>query len=165
LDFSEAVRYDPYWDLKERLVFDQLEDELAAGVNRLAHLWHCSAAQITGMDDGEEFFEFHRRKAHKTYNVIGKLMLPWYRQWSKSEGRTLAQLWKRFKDQMKDPAYAAHIRKEQVELDRLAAGHRDKAENRKLRSEDIRKLEREREAVGRRRKEKGRHARNRKTAR
>jgi hypothetical protein len=122
LDFSRASRYDVYWDLLERLTFSQLEDELAADVNKMAHLWHCSAAQVTGLDDDEKLFEFHREKAQSVYTKTGKMLLPWYKIWKAEEGRSLAEMWRQFKEREKDPEYAAFLQKERDRLRQVVQG-------------------------------------------
>lgn len=118
LDYSE--RRDWRWKLKERLVLDSIETELAADINQLAHHWHCAAAQITGWDETESVFEYHQKQARRAYNVIGKSKLPWYK-WEHVEDKPLAQLWKEFKQREKDPKYAAYLKKLRDDL-RESAG-------------------------------------------
>jgi len=91
--------------LKEVVVFACLEDRLAARANELVHNWHCAAARASVWDESGEEFEFHRREADKTFKTIGKLLLPWYKIWTETEGKTLAQLWKEFKEEEKDPEF------------------------------------------------------------
>lgn len=97
-------RYDRRCLLKERLVFDALEDKLVAGVNQLAHIWHCSAAKADVWDEKKEDFEFHRKEANRTFRAIGKSLLPWYSLWQKDE-LTLENLYKDFQAMQKDPEY------------------------------------------------------------
>lgn len=109
MDFSRARRYDNNWHLKELWVFDLLEDQLAARLNEMTHLWHCAAAQLTEWDEKEVKFEYHRKEANRSFRDVGKLLLPWYKRWQRSEEKSLAQLWREFKAQEKDPVYAARL--------------------------------------------------------
>lgn len=117
LDFTDTAGPRSLW--RETLVLDQLEIELVIEMNKLAHLWHSSAAQITGWDEHEELFEFHQRHMREAHNVIGKAALPWYKTWK--AGKTLADQWREFLDAEKDPAFAAKLKKLRQEV-------RDKAE-------------------------------------
>lgn len=90
-------------------------------LNSLAHAWHCSAAQLVEWDEREERFEFHRKEARKTFNAVGKSLLPWYKRWETGSEKPLAQLWKEFKEREKDPVYKA-------KLDVIRAGLRQKSD-------------------------------------
>ena len=104
------------WLLKENLVLNALEDELAAEVNKLAHAWHCAAAQLTEWDDKEERFEFHRREASKVFKAIGRALLPWYKRWGAADELDLAQAYRKFREEEKNPAYQRWRRKELEKL-------------------------------------------------
>ena len=78
-----------------------------ARMNELTHSWHCSAAQVTGFDEDETLFNFHKDKAKRAYNLIGKNRLPWYK-WSNNA--ELKDLWKSFNEASKDPQRAAHYK-------------------------------------------------------
>lgn len=85
----------------------------------MTHLWHCSAAQLTEWDEKDTKFEYHRKEANRSFRDVGKLLLPWYKRWQRSEEKSLAQLWREFKEQEKDPVYAARLadaRKSLVDL-------------------------------------------------
>lgn len=91
------------------MVLDSLEDELVKELNQLAHRWHCSAAQVTGWDEREELFEYHKKHAKRAYNIIGRSRLPWYKVWEVVEERPLEDVWREFKENGKDPAYAKYL--------------------------------------------------------
>lgn len=105
LNFSSARRYDYKWLIKEELVLDTVEDQLATELNKLAYMWHCSAAQLTEWDEKEEKFEFHRAEAGRTFRLIGKAWLPWYKRWGREEGHTLAEMWKKMKAEEQQPGF------------------------------------------------------------
>lgn len=98
-----------------------IEEQFVCRLNSLAHAWHCSAAQLVEWDDREERFEFHRKEARKTFNAVGKSLLPWYKRWETGSEKPLAQLWKEFKEREKDPVYKA-------KLDVIRAGLRQKSD-------------------------------------
>jgi hypothetical protein len=60
-------------------------------------------------DEHEERFEFHRKEARKTFNAVGKSLLPWYKRWETGSEKPLAQLWKEFKEREKDPVYKTKL--------------------------------------------------------
>jgi len=128
LDFACSHRYDHRWALKELWVFDTLEDQLAARLNEMTHLWHCSAAQLTEWDEKETKFEYHRKEANRSFRDVGKLLLPWYKRWQRSEEKSLAQLWREFKEQEKDPVYAARLAEARQSLVALQKGSKDQAD-------------------------------------
>lgn len=86
-----------------------IEEQLVCRLNSLAHTWHCSAAQLVEWDEREERFEFHRKEARKTFTTVGKILLPWYKRWETGSDKSLAQLWKEFKEREKDPVYKAKL--------------------------------------------------------
>lgn len=116
LDFSRADRRDAYWAIKRDWVLGDIEDQFVCRLNALAHDWHCAAAQLVEWDEREERFEFHRREVRKTFNAVGKSLLPWYKQWETGSEKPLAQLWKEFKEREKDPVYKAKLDKIRAEL-------------------------------------------------
>jgi len=97
------------------MLFNLLEDELAAKMDAMTHLWHCSAAQLTGWDENETVYYDHGKLAINAYNMVGKALLPWY-QWSVKKELSLAEQWKRFKEDEKDPEYAAKLAKFREQL-------------------------------------------------
>ena len=82
---------------------DQLEDQLARDINRLAHAWHCGASRSNLWDEKGEDFEFHRKEADKAYKAIGRLTLPWYNDWAPE--KSLKEMWLDFKEVEKDPEF------------------------------------------------------------
>lgn len=115
LDYPANDRRDWKWLLKEDLALTELEDERITEMNRLSHMWHCAAAQVTGWDEKEELFNHHKRQAQHAYNVIGRATLPWYKSW-RTEEISLGELWRQFKEQEKDPAYAAELAGDRARL-------------------------------------------------
>ena len=113
LDYSQPV--DWRFKLKENLIFDIIEDELIVETNKLVHNWHCSAAQVTGWDEHEQLFDYHSKKARLSYNKIGRMVLPWHKGWQ-AEEKSLAQLWKEFKAEEKDPLYVQRLTKIRTKL-------------------------------------------------
>jgi len=101
--------------MKERLVMEGLEDTIAVEVNKLAHAWHCAAAQVTGWDEKETLFNDNSKEVRRAYNLIGKSLLPWYKQWA-AEEKSLAQMWREMREAEKNPEYAAFLRKEKEKL-------------------------------------------------
>jgi len=85
------------------MVLGALERELAAEMNKLVLQWHCNAAQLDFGDDTR--FEFHMLKAEDTFNEIGKHYLPWYSQWSNTEAQRLAQMYRAFLEEEKEPGF------------------------------------------------------------
>lgn len=121
LDFAQSRRYDRSWSLKEDMVMEQLEDQLALDINRLTHAWHCGASRSNMWDEKGEDFEFHRKEADKAYKAIGRLSLPWYNDWAPE--RTLKELWDDFKLAEKDPKLQAWRQAKKAEM----RAKRDKA--------------------------------------
>lgn len=99
------------------MILDTLEDETVARMNELTHTWHCSAAQITEFDEDETLFNFHKDKAKRAYNLIGKNRLPWYK-WS--DDVALRDLWKSFNEASKNPERAAYYSKLREKLRTLS---------------------------------------------
>jgi hypothetical protein len=119
LDFARSHRYDRQWLLKESLVLEGLERELAARMNTLVLHWHYSAAQLTDWGD-DKLFEYHMLKAEETFNEVGKHYLPWYSQWAESEGTRLLELWNRFKEEEKHPNFQKWRAKTKQEMSQEA---------------------------------------------
>jgi hypothetical protein len=107
------------WLLKEKVILDSIENKIATNINQLNHLWHCSAAQITGWDENEELFEYHKKQVQKAYNVIGRASLPWYKQWTHAEDKPLEQVWKEFRERGQEPKYAAYLNIERQRLRKI----------------------------------------------
>lgn len=133
------------------LVLDAIEDETAVEINKLAHLWHCSAAQLTEWDEKEEKFEFHRIEASKAFKDIGRTLLPWYKRWDESD-RRLEDLWKTFKDQEKDPEFQKWRSKEVAKLNKMADDFTSRAKAIETVFERKAKAEREKQEAERRRR-------------
>ena len=104
LDYARFHRYDRTWELRELLVFDIIEDTIAASLNIMAHDWHCAAAGSNPWDEEGKDFEYHRKEADKTFRTVGKLRLPWYKDWEYEDDR-LVRLWQAFKNEEKDPQF------------------------------------------------------------
>jgi hypothetical protein len=143
LDFREPHRFDWRWDMKERLVMEGLEDSIAVEVNKLAHAWHCAAAQVTGWDEKETLFNDHSKQVRRAYNLIGKSLLPWYKQWSIEE-KSLAQMWRDLKEEEKDPEYAKVL---QIERDKLFAKVKEAQDDMKNYAEGMRLMKEREEAL------------------
>lgn len=116
---------------------DALEDSIAVDLNKLAHNWHCSAAQVTGWDEKETLFNDHSRKVKQAYNLIGKSLLPWYKQWA-AEEKSLADLWRQFKEEEKDPEYAKVLK---AEREKLYSKVKDAETSTQRQNESMRKIE------------------------
>ena len=110
MDYSRYRRYDSYWELKEALVFRAVEDDLVCQLTTMTHLWHSCSGAPSGFEDDSSRVEFHRKEANKTFRDVGRLRLPWYSRWSQDEGKELVDLWKAFKEEEKDPEYAAYLK-------------------------------------------------------
>lgn len=103
LDFS--AEGGPYQRLKEELIFDHIEDQLASEVMGMAHSWHASAASSDPWDTEGKTFDFHRKECNKIYRGVGKLKLPWYKRWTLDDVDTLVKLIKDFFAQERDPEF------------------------------------------------------------
>jgi hypothetical protein len=121
--------------LREELIFRAVEDDLVCKMNEMAHMWHSCAGAPSGWEDDTQRVEFHRKEASKAFRDVGRLRLPWYKQWSQDEGRELVDAWKAFKEREKDPEYAAYIRKLRAEVNEKV----DKARIEMQALEEIRK--------------------------
>jgi hypothetical protein len=146
LDYPAAEQRDWRWRRKEEMVLDAIEDDLITEMNRLSHHWHCSAAQVTGWDEKEELFNYHKRQASYAYNVIGRATLPWYKKWRTDEV-SIAELWKKFKESEKDPKYAAHLdglrkklKEKNEEYERSVRFSEELVENVKKRNKELQEL-------------------------
>ena len=153
LDFREPRRFDWRWQLKETLVLDTLEDQLVHDMNTLVFQWHCAAAQVTGWDDKEQLFDYHSGQARHSYNVMGKTLLPWYKQWWTAE-TNLATLWTAFKNEEKDPVYAAYLKSIRDGMAKEVQEREDRARSAELRAAAAIEERKQREAEIRKRKEK-----------
>lgn len=119
LNFAEFRRYDGRWLLKEQIVFDALEDQLVVKMQEMVHHWNAGAARSNVWDESGDDFEFHRKEADKAYKAVGRLTLPWYNSWAPE--KSLAEMWKEFKDEEKDPAFQARRKKIKSQLNELTA--------------------------------------------
>lgn len=102
-------------------MLNDIEEQFVYQLNSLAHAWHCSAAQLVDWDEKEDRFEFHRKEARKTFDAVGKSLLPWYNRWKTGSEKSLTQLWKEFKERETDPVYKA-------KLDKIREGLRQKSD-------------------------------------
>jgi hypothetical protein len=135
--------------LREEIVFRAVEDEAVCRMNEMAHLWH-SCAGAPGFEEDGSRVEYHRKEAAKVFRDIGRLRLPWYKQWARDEGKELADAWKAFKEMEKDPEYAKKLRRMRTEVNEKAEEARREAQALSEISESIRK--RQAEASRRRRR-------------
>ena len=155
IDFRHFHRYDDLWRLKEDIVFQALESDLAAGLNKLVLQWHCNAAQLTEWDDKAEQFEFHKGKAEATYNDLGKHYMPWLPRWNQTEGQKLLQLYKAFRAEEQKPEFqpwhdAIQARMRVIARDmRLSTEQSDLArKKREVRDREQREIQRKRAQRG-----------------
>lgn len=119
LDFTQYHRDDAYWELREGLALDDIEMEFTSRISELTLLWHSCAGQPTGWEDDDKRVDWHAREANKTWKDIGRCLLPWYDLFSKRD-LSIQQMWQIFKEQEKDPEYAAYLSKERKRLRELA---------------------------------------------
>jgi len=116
LDFTPYHRDDPYWSLREELVLSDLENEFRARVDELTMMWHSCAGQPSGWEEDNKRVDWHQKEARKTWNDVGRCLLPWYDQFDQLEERPLEEIYAEFKAREKDPAYAEYLRKERQRL-------------------------------------------------
>lgn len=119
LDFSQYSQGDAYWELREELVLEDIHMAFDAKVSELSLLWHSCAGQPTGWEEDEERANYHFKEADKTWKDVGRCLLPWYDLFKKRE-LSAQQLWEVFKEQEKDPAYAAYLKSERQRLRTMA---------------------------------------------
>jgi hypothetical protein len=124
LNFAE--RDGPYYRLKEDLVFDTLEDRLAAEVMEVAHAWHAAAAASDPWDTEGKTFEFHRKECNKIYRDVGKLKLPWYKRWTLDDADALVTLIRQFFAQEREPGFKEWREKTKKEMrDKIQAAEQE----------------------------------------
>jgi len=111
------------------VVFDLIEDELAADVMKLMHDWHAGAAASDPWDAEGATVEFHRQESAKIYRGIGKIKLPWYKRWTLDDADALVRLIKQFYAQEREPGFKEWREKTKKEMrDRIDEHkHRRKA--------------------------------------
>ena len=107
-------------------MLDQLEADRLARVKEAEHRWYCSAAQVTGWDPHEAQYELYAKRVAKTHAQLSNILLPW-QSTAVGGANTMAELWRRMKEEEKDPAYGAYLRKERQRLRDLAAEAADQA--------------------------------------
>lgn len=100
----------------------------------------------------EAAFDAERDLARSAYRKSGELRLPWL-QWAPN--RTVADMWRDREERRKNPAYMAHMRELQKELDdganKIAKAVQDELELRRLAQEQReREAEEARKPIGRR---------------
>jgi len=114
LNFAEQGG--PYRRLKEDLVFDCLEDQMAAEVMEVAHAFHVAAAASDPWDTEGKTFEHHRKESNKIYRGIGKLKLPWYKRWTLDDADALVKLIQQFYAQEREPGFKEWREKTKKEM-------------------------------------------------
>lgn len=139
LDFTQYQRDDTYWELCEGLTLDDIELEFASKLSELSMFWHSCAGQPTGLENDDKRVDWHMREANKMWKDIGRCLLPWYDLFRKAE-KSIEQLWKEFKDQEKDPVYAAELKKERQRLNKLAKQFEADEKSVQLAVESLRRL-------------------------
>jgi hypothetical protein len=123
-------------------------------MNEMAHLWHsCSGAP--GFEEDGSRVEFHRKEAAKAFRDVGRLRLPWYKQWSREEGHELADTWKAFKEREKDPEYAKELKRMRAEVNEKVESARREAQALSEISQEIRDRQAERDRMRRRKRRAG----------
>lgn len=152
LDYPAAPDRDWRWHMKEDLVLQAIEDDLVTSMNDLSHRWHCAAAQVTGWDEKEELFNYHKRQASFAYNIIGRATLPWYKSWKESEV-SLGELWKRFKAMEKDPVFSKRLKKlhEDIRIERVEREQNEQAMKDSLKR--FKEMKKKQELVAKQRRE------------
>lgn len=107
----------------------------------MAHLWHAAAGQPTGFEtERDERVEYHRNEARKSFQAVGRLLLPWYKKWRESDGKSLAELYRQFKARESDPGYAVWLKEERQRLTKLRQDSAQSAEALKLAAADLRAM-------------------------
>lgn len=125
------------------MILDAIEDRIRVDITKLAHEWHCSVASKATLDGNDDDFEFHKKEATETFNLIGKLCLSWYKGWE-GERDKLVEMYTNFIKQEKNPEFQkwrADKKKEmrdkvllaEAEAKSLAAAHAAAAEYNKAR--------------------------------
>lgn len=102
--------------MKEDVVLDCIEDDLATEVMGVAHDWHVAAAVSDPWDTEGQTFERHRRECGKIYRDIGKLKLPWYKRWALDDSEVLVRLIKQFFAQEREPGFKEWRNKAKQEM-------------------------------------------------
>lgn len=128
IDFRGFKPRDPYWELKEGLILSDLENEFIAELNRMTFSWHLSMGQATGWEEDTSGIDGHRREAVQSWNDVGRHLLPWYKGFSAKKEKSIEQLWREFKEQEKDPQYAAWLRGERKRLREIGSSARMETE-------------------------------------
>lgn len=124
----------------------------------MTHLWHASVGAPGAFEtENDDRVEYHRTEGKRAFNAVGRLLLPWYKQWKDSEGKELARMWREFKEREKNPEYAAWLKSERKRLGEMSK--RDMASAKALESAmaDLKQQRAERQRQTRQRR---RHARS-----
>ena len=114
--------------MKESLILSDLENEFVSELNRMTFFWHLSMGQATGWEEDTSEIDAHRPDAVQSWNDMGRYLLPWYKGFAAKKEKSLEQLWKEFKEQEKDPEYAAWLREERKRLREIGTSARMEAE-------------------------------------
>jgi len=112
VDYRELPRLGT-WELKEKLVFDVMEDMLLADMHAMLHTEHAAMAGAVAPDH----FQSEVDGARARYNTCGQLRMPWLK-WRQM--KTAAQAYQEALERRKDPEHLAMLRKLQTELDSRA---------------------------------------------
>lgn len=86
------------------MILDALEDRIRVDITKLAHEWHCSVASKASLGEDDDDFEFHKKEATETFNLIGKLCLSWYKGWE-GERDKLVEMYAAFRAQEQNPEF------------------------------------------------------------
>ncbi len=146
IDYRVEPRLD--WGFQERIVFDTIERELLADLEKLIFSQHVAIASTSYGGAFTEEID-HARSA---FTKRGRLTLPWL-QWGPE--KTLADLWEERNKRHQDPVYKAAIRELQEDLDgeakKIAAAVEEELQLRKRAVEHRHKMaEAAKKPVGRR---------------
>lgn len=146
IDYCESPRIGT-WDLKEKLIFDVLEDGLLSDMHAMLHEEHVTLAGAVA----PESFQSELDSAKARYNSCGQLRLPWLR-WRRS--KTAVDAYSEAMERRKDPEHRAMLRKMQNELDAETERIAKAVESELTLAKDVRvhraKVDAERKALKRR---------------
>lgn len=109
IDYRETPRLGT-WELKERLIFDVLEDTLLSDMHAMLHREHVAIAGAVSADS----FQTELESARARYNNCGQLRLPWIK-WRRT--KTAVEAYTDAMERRKDPKHRAMLRRTQDELD------------------------------------------------
>jgi len=134
---------DPYRSLKEELIFSDIENQFASELGKMTYFWHVVLGKPTGWEEDRSEVDGHQRDAIRAWNDVGKHLLPWYKDFVSRKEKSLEQLWKEFKEQEKDPEYAAWLKVERAKLRDIGVQARSEADGLSQAAERLRALKEE----------------------